>query len=299
MPPSSNTDEQPFHMNDPIDLRVMSRSDLPFADALREVVGWNQTRRDWETFLALSPDGCFVAEWHGQPAGTAITVRFGDKLAWIGMLLVHPDYRRQGIGKALLTWCLGNLHEHGVPCIKLDATPQGKRLYDHLGFVTQWSITRWKTPCLSDPGAVTSLEIRHIEEDDWAAVAASDEQTFGVNRAPLLGKLCHTASCLLLHQSHGVITGYGMLRDGVRAKYLGPVAAQSPAAGIGLVKGLLSSARDQPVYWDIPDANLAAVTLAGQLGFTPQRSLIRMTHGAESNPGRPDHYFAIADPAVG
>ena len=80
-------------------LRLMSESDLSFADSLRAGAGWNQTPQDWQRLLALEPEGCFVAQWNDLLAGTVTTTRFGTKLAWIGMLLVHPQFRRRGIGK--------------------------------------------------------------------------------------------------------------------------------------------------------------------------------------------------------
>ena len=64
-------------MNRQLNLRLLTQADLPFADALRALVGWNQTIRDWQRFLALQPDGCFLAEWGGSPAGTATTICYG------------------------------------------------------------------------------------------------------------------------------------------------------------------------------------------------------------------------------
>ena len=76
-------------------VRLMTRADVPFADSLRALAGWNQTVDDWKCFLALEPDGCFLAEWNGAPVGTATTTVYGPELAWIGMALVHPDFRRR------------------------------------------------------------------------------------------------------------------------------------------------------------------------------------------------------------
>src|SRR5215510_8173248 len=121
-------------MNPSLHVRCLTQADLPFADSVRATAGWNQTRRDWERFLALEPNGCFLAEWNGAPAGTATTTVYGTELAWIGMVLVHPDYRRRGIGRALLEHCIEHLREREVRCIKLDATPAGKKVYDGLGF---------------------------------------------------------------------------------------------------------------------------------------------------------------------
>ena len=82
-------------------IRLFAKGDLAFADSLRALVGWNQTPDDWLRFLNHQPDGCFVAEWDGQPVGTATTTIYEDKVAWIGMVLVHPDARRRGIEAAL------------------------------------------------------------------------------------------------------------------------------------------------------------------------------------------------------
>ena len=99
-----------------ISLRVMRQTDLPFADAVRALAGWNQTLDDWRRFLAIEPDGCYLAERNGQSAGTATTIVYGPTVAWIGMVLVHPDYRRKGVGTALLEQCLTYLRTSGVSC---------------------------------------------------------------------------------------------------------------------------------------------------------------------------------------
>src|SRR4026209_418202 len=138
-------------MNTSIRLRVLTREDLPFADAVRALAGWNQTIADWERFLAAEPGGCFLAEWDGVPAGTATTIVYGPAVAWIGMVLVHPDHRRRGIGRALLERCIEHLRERGVRCIKLDATPAGKQVYDGLGFKDEWTLTRSEHAAVRGP----------------------------------------------------------------------------------------------------------------------------------------------------
>ena len=90
-------------------LRLMTPADLPFADSLRALAGWNQTIEDWQRLLANEPNGCFLAEWSGAPVGTATTTVYAPNLAWIGMVLVHPTYRRRGIGRTLVERCIDHL----------------------------------------------------------------------------------------------------------------------------------------------------------------------------------------------
>ncbi len=289
-------------MNSAVRVRLMTRSDLDFADSLRASAGWNQTRADWERFLATEPDGCFLAECEGQAVGTATTTVHSDELAWIGMMLVHPDCRRRGVGQALLERCLHSLRERRIRCIKLDATPLGQPLYEKFGFQVEWSLARWEGPAPRVPSAPQTdrVLLRPWSASDFNALIALDEEAFGVSRGRVLWPLAQASHRALVHQSpRGEITGFGMIRAGSRAAYLGPVVANSPAIATALVSALLADAPAERVYWDVPDQNTGAVALAQQLGFNPQRPLVRMFVGDNSHPGDPQRQFALAGPEVG
>jgi GNAT superfamily N-acetyltransferase len=83
-------------------LRTMSEQDIPAGMRLKEIAGWNQTANDWKCFLKASPAGCFVAEVDGTVRGTAATISYEHRFAWVGMVLVDPEFRGQGIGTRLL-----------------------------------------------------------------------------------------------------------------------------------------------------------------------------------------------------
>ena len=72
-------------------LRTMTKADIPAGLRLKEIAGWNQTAADWKRFLEASPEGCFVAEEDGRVCGTATTISFENRFAWVGMVLVDPD----------------------------------------------------------------------------------------------------------------------------------------------------------------------------------------------------------------
>lgn len=285
-------------MNHELRLRLLTRADLSFADSVRALAGWNQTIADWERFLAAEPDGCFLAEWNGAAAGTATTIVYGSTLAWIGMVLVHPDYRRRGIGRALLERCVEHLRGRGVRCIKLDATPAGKKVYDGLGFKDEWPLTRWERSAARLPKAEWHAGIRDCR--DAEAVESLDTAAFGVSRKKLLEPLMKQSLCALACKSEaGKVQGYGLLREGSAAFYLGPVVAESAGVGVKLVNVLVAGAQGERIYWDIPERNIPAVELAKALGFKPQRTLMRMYLGENLAPGNPLQQFGIAGPEVG
>ena len=89
-----------------------------------------------------------------------------------------------------------------------------------------------------------------------------------------------------------------MLRTGARASYLGPIVAD-PGMGELLVRSLLSGHGDQPIFWDIPDLNKPASSLARQLGFRFLRPLTRMYLDTNLIASDPFGQWAIADPATG
>jgi GNAT superfamily N-acetyltransferase len=297
-------------MNNSLTLRLMVTSDLPFADSIRALIGWNQTINDWERLLGCEPDGCFVAEWDGTLAGTATTTCYGTELAWIGLVLVHPQFRRRGIGKALLERCLSYLGEREVRCIKLDATPLGRPLYEQLGFREEWPLSRWHANPLkaADPSLPPDLNVKGQEQSvlqswsysDAAQISRLDHATFGTDRKIMLNALAAKSRNVLVNaETSAQVRGYGMLREGAKALYLGPIVAESPGVALQLINALLSQSSGQSVYWDIPDSNAAAIAIAQELGFAMQRPLLRMFLGQNNSPGNRDQYFGIADPAIG
>jgi ribosomal protein S18 acetylase RimI-like enzyme len=51
----------------------------------------------------------------------------------LGLLCVHPDFQRQGIGKDLVQWGLRRAADLGLT-VHLEASPEGLPLYRSLGF---------------------------------------------------------------------------------------------------------------------------------------------------------------------
>jgi ribosomal protein S18 acetylase RimI-like enzyme len=287
-------------MDSPLRLRSLTRADLPFADAVRALAGWNQTFEDWERLLSLEPHGCFLAEWNGAPAGTATTTVYAAGLAWIGMVLVHPAYRRRGIGGALVQHCIEHLRARGVRCIKLDATPQGRSVYHSLGFQDEWTLRRWARCSAPPPPAPRDVQFRPWRSADAPLVETLDATTFGVSRSPLVLALAQQSRCSwVLESEAGHLAGYGLLRTGSNSLYLGPVTAVSADAGLLLIEALLARSEGQGVFWDIPDPNTAAASWAERHGFTVQRPLTRMFLGENFAPGDPPHQFALAAPETG
>ena len=287
-------------MPPPLTIRNMGVKDFASADSLRSLSSWNQTHADWARFLYISPETCFIAEINGQVVGTATLTLYGITLAWVGMMLVHPEYRRQGIGKRLLEHCLAQSRQRGVRTVVLAATPAGKQLYDSLGFVQQYTLSRWAGRSAIACSGSLPTGMAEWHETDSVHVERLDTEAFGVSRSAMRDALAaDSISKRVLRSPSNQIEGYGFLREGADAAYLGPVVARTAEAGIELLEALLERSNAENVYLDSPDANSAAAHWAQKRGFSIQRPLIQMFVGASPPPGNPEMQFGLAGPEVG
>jgi GNAT superfamily N-acetyltransferase len=264
-------------------MRPLTPEDLPRAAALSRLVGWNQTMRDWALFLA---QGEARAIDDGQEAlgATAAVIRYGDALAWISMVLVRPDLRRQGHATALMRWAMGALE--GMRCVALDATPAGRAVYRRLGFRDLWGFSRWSLPSLPATQGVYPLR-----EEDWPSVLALDGAAFGAPRAALLHDFSARAPALVTPG------GFTLARDGARGAQVGPVVARDDAAARALVAAARAALPGEAVI-DLPDARSGLRDWLAAQGGVMQRPFTRMALGADA-PGDPALIAAVAGPEFG
>jgi GNAT superfamily N-acetyltransferase len=257
-----------------IRVRGMTFEDLSLGLRLRQQAGWNQTAADWARFLSLQPDGCFVAELDGTPAGTVTTCVFGP-VAWVGMVLVDASRRGQGVGRALMTQALAFLDARGVRSVRLDATPQGEPLYRSLGFVPQFHLGRWEGE-VSGGEAVQGVEAGRPE--DWGSVLHLDREVTGTDRRKLLLELFHEyPQELRVVRRGGAVVGYLTARRGLRAQFLGPCLATAEAGPL-LLADAWQRHSGREVILDIPAGHAAAFWVRHH-GLNEQRQLLRMCRG--------------------
>jgi len=264
-------------------LRTMTAADMPLGLELCRLAGWNQLEADWQRLLALAPDGCFVGEENGHPCGTGTTACYGTRTAWIGMILVHPDFRNRGIGTAIMDKLIAHLRAQKIESIKLDATDLGRPVYLKLGFKDERPIHRYKgkTP----PGIAADSKAQPIQPADWRAIAKIDRAAFDADRMDLLRLLRREGNVTAIVRAGREVRGYGFARTGFNASFLGPVVATDPGAARSVVETLLARLPEGLVFWDILPDNVASKELAHSLGFEAARLLTRMYLGSRVHPG--------------
>jgi GNAT superfamily N-acetyltransferase len=288
-----------------LQVRVMTPADVSAGMRLKEIAGWNQTEEDWQRFLDANPDGCFVAEWNGHVAGTVATIIYGTALAWIGMVLVDPQFRGKGIGTALLTKAVDDLDARRIPCVKLDATPEGRPIYERQGFQMEYAIDRCVLKRPDKPGTpVATPEGMQMTNSAWTkaidSILTIDREVFGADRSALLESVARAAPEFVITRHRGShLEGYGLGRRGSRADHLGPWVASSAPAAREILECFLARSQRDVVFADVAKENPWVPELLVEHGFQPSRSLIRMYRGHNRYPGEPERVCAILGPEFG
>ena len=212
-------------------LRLMVAADIDAGMRLKSEANWNQTQADWQRFLALQPDGCFVAEIGGRVIGTVTTCVFGC-VGWIGMLLVDASYRGRGVGRRLMERAMSFLSETGATRMRLDATEAGHPLHEKMGFRTQYKVIRFA----GDPQSSDDVKLPLQPREFVAAVLTgllSLYRTFTfVNRARLLARLVEEPSITtrVVGSAHE-LKGFLVERAGAQALQIGPAISGSDRVG--------------------------------------------------------------------
>ena len=292
-------------MRRPFEIRTCRADDLWSVNWLRSLAGWNQSASFWGMLMGAPSAESWVASWGGGVVGSSVLWRYGSEMAWIGMVIVHPAYRRRGIARTLLKRCLDACQERGVARIGLDATPVGRELYSDLGFVETDEMIRHERAALSGELQMEAQDGSFASQREFSAifdhaVLALDREGFGANRNRLIEQLAGECRLsLVVRDPLSGDLGYGMVRRGAGRLYLGPAVFSRTDLGRFATRLLLDESKPQPLIWDIPLKNETALDLAGECGFVERRRLHRMWLGADGSVPVSPKVWAIADPAVG
>jgi len=279
-----------------VTIQALHEIDVEDALSLSTGEGWNQTHADWRRLLRLAPGGCFAARIDGRLVGTVTTTSYEPALAWIGMMIVHPTARRQGIGAALMTRALNHLDENGVSCVKLDATPAGLPLYRRLGFEEEVLFERW----MGTATATRAPDPALAAHAPLGSLLPLDRTAFGADRSLLLAML--EADALAVHvirDSEPRVEGFALARAGRIATYLGPIVSTGGALAGRLLDALLRPFAGRQLCIDVNTSGLLDRDRLLEAGLAPARPLMRMRRGGSAASGTAATLCASAGPEYG
>jgi GNAT superfamily N-acetyltransferase len=265
-------------------LRPLTVGDIAAAFQLSADAGWNQTVEDWRMLIDLSPEGCIAIDVDGEISATATLMCYGRTLAWVGMVLTKRQHRGQGFARRLLTQALGRADQMGIETVELDATDEGKPIYEELGFRSEHAAERWSRPAsLDGPKNLSNMPADAQPTGGWCS---RDTNAFGADRSQVLNDLSRRNPPLAIESS------YVLTRPGRQTAHLGPCVSDSPTTARTLIERALQTSSSS-WSWDLLPDNANAVAIARDFGFAPRRRLMRMVRGKDLRT-KTEEIYAIA-----
>ncbi|MBS1914944.1 MAG: GNAT family N-acetyltransferase [Bacteroidetes bacterium] len=202
-------------------------------------------------------------------------------VAWLGHIIVHPEYRNKGIGRLITETLINIAKEKNCKTVYLIATDLGAPVYEKVGFVTE-SEYLFFTNVKMETTASISENIILYEERFKEQVSLLDEITSGEDR------MMHVEGFLesgFVYNNNATIEGFYLPTFGN-----GLIIASSTNAGIELLKFHLRSSENVI----LPKENVTAIDFLYKNGFKEMRIAKRMRLGKERTHKLENIYNRIA-----
>lgn len=281
-------------------LRSLTVQDIGEAKMLSDAESWNQTEKDWEFIIRNPGNLCLAAEIGGKLVGTATAMSYEGKIAWIGMVLVHREYRGKGISKLLLSEILetGN----SFISVKLDATPAGQNVYQGLRFKDEFLIHRMSVDSVPaiDWQLKNEKQLELLTLENISEVTETDRRTFGADRTSLLQfLLANYPENAWIIRKNSRLNGFAFGRKGTRSYEIGPLTATTTEEAKVLILKMLSILEGESVIVDILEDKKDLLNWLLSIGFKQNRHLIRMYRDENKIPRNTKNQFLICGPEFG
>ena len=190
-----------------------------------------------------------------------------NEVAWLAHIIVHPHYRRRGIGKQITQTLVEIAKTKNCSTIYLIATEQGEPVYKKAGFVIETEYLVYNN--LAKKDWVISNNIQPYKEKYREQFRILDRNISGEDRMLHLEE--HLVNAMVYHTGD-ILQGYFLPTLGE-----GLIIASSEIAGIELLKLHLKH-NDRVV---IPKENKAAQHFLRETGFGEIKVIKRMRLGNE------------------
>ncbi|PFF05811.1 GNAT family N-acetyltransferase [Bacillus cereus] len=203
--------------------------------SLSSYIGWDYNREEIETIFK---SGIVYGVWNEREEliASAAIILYGEKLASIGMVIVHPDYKGRGIGKIITEACVKSVSAH-TP-IMLIATDEGKPLYEKLGFRAVSYVSKYicNSYDANDYCVRNEDYMMNYKEGDLEKIIKIDEYAFGTNRKGFVTKrIMQSEQCIVVKDKEQNVLGYGLSIQTPENKIIGPVVAEDDAMAMRIV----------------------------------------------------------------
>ncbi|MFI6814952.1 GNAT family N-acetyltransferase [Nonomuraea sp. NPDC050328] len=252
-----------------MEMRRLTPDELDDCVRLAKSREWLPERRKWALlFEAGEVYGLLLG---GTLVSTTVLTRYGAGYGVISMVLTDPAHARQGLARRLMEYVL---EQADGLVLSLTATPNGRPLYERLGFETVGEVTSHVGVFAGEPSGVS----RAATAADLEPILALDRELFEADRGVLLRRLPDLHDPLRVIERDGRVAAFGGVWDTGDQLVGGPVVTRDPEAAMALLADLLAGTA-KPVRLDLDTRQTEVCAWAEAHGVQPGFSTKLMVRG--------------------
>lgn len=223
--------------------------------------GWNPGIYDYKVFWNTDRDGFYGFYLDDKLIAGGAVVSYNGAFGFMGLFIVHSNYRGHGIGNKLWylrrDFLLSRLNSNAV--IGMDGVVDMQPFYAKGGFKIAFKDERYER--YGQPFEVNTY-ISNIQPEEIVEVEAYDKVCFGFTRTNFLKHwIALPNGKSFKYAKNGEIIGYAVIRAVDLGYKIGPLFANNNEVAEELYKACLNYAAGEKVCIDIPMVNKEAVDL--------------------------------------
>ncbi len=275
--------------------RSMTADDLPAAHKLSLATLWPHRLEDWKFLFELGNG--IVAESEDGIIGTTMCWPHGRDYAWLGMTIVAPDRRHQGIARELVSRMVNQLEKR---TILLHTTANGVRLFESFGFRPLDWVYRHQGSVFHAPFVPLSVgeRIRPASRRDEAELVDMANRSSGLPRADVIKQLLSVAEVVAIDRE-GELIAFAALRKFGHGFVIGPVIAPNAGHAKALIAHWAGTRAGSFVRVDVTDSSGLSPWLT-DMGLTQVDEKVRaMVRGTEPPTDPSIKRFALLNQSFG
>jgi len=189
-------------------IRDMATADVDAAVALAKTQGWRDRRRFYDFVFRVSTCQPVAGVVGGRLVATGLATASGP-VGWLGAIAVESDSRRRGIGRAVTEDLCGRLDAAGCTTLSLEATEEGRPMYERMGFRFVTVYHQLQADHLPDPPAAPAgATVRRLEPADLPAVFELDRLATAEDRSVPLAVLAQMEPGGWVLEREGAVRGF-------------------------------------------------------------------------------------------
>ncbi len=268
-----------------IEIREMKPEEAPLLYEMSGLAGWNHSREECAAMAGNGWAQGYFLFCEGTLAGTAGAVTYGkNEMLFINMVIVKPEFRRRGFATRMIEFL--KQRYSGCRVFRLDASPDGSKVYEKIGFKTRRMISCFEADSLQC-GKLDLRGISPMTADFPARAAEADSRNYGVFRGPLFDWNFRHNAGLALVSPEGFVLG----RHGRKRRMISALEAVSPEGAFRLAAAA-ASLGPGPVGIITYDSQKEFQALLLKAGFRKTREMFDMEFkNAGTTPAA--HYRAL------